>query len=78
MTQLLADIALHENRADIRIWGGEATCAYTVKSGSELIDNISYPETSPTHPSCGKDLPHRRSKCSYGCYSMAECVLEPS
>jgi hypothetical protein len=47
ITQLLVDIALHENRYDIRIWGGEATGAYTVKSGSELIDNISYPGNFP-------------------------------
>jgi hypothetical protein len=38
VTQLLAGITLHENRADTRIWGGEATGAYTVKSGRELID----------------------------------------
>ena len=47
MTQLLAGITLHENRADTRIWGGEATAAYTVKSGRELIDNISYPRNFP-------------------------------
>jgi hypothetical protein len=30
MTQLLVGITLHKNRADTRMWGGEATSVYTI------------------------------------------------
>jgi hypothetical protein len=31
------------SRADIKMWAKDTTDAYTIKSGSELIDNILYP-----------------------------------
>lgn len=31
MTQMLAGITLHENRADTRMWRGEEIGAYTVR-----------------------------------------------
>jgi hypothetical protein len=62
MTQLLADITLYEKRFDTRIWGGEATGAYTIKFESELIDNIIYLENFPySFFFRGKNFPHRRS-----------------
>jgi len=50
MSHLLADITMHKNIANTRMWGGEATYAYnayTVKFESELIDNIFYLGNSP-------------------------------
>jgi hypothetical protein len=37
------------SRADIKMWAKDTTDAYTIKSGSELIDNILYPLKLPLH-----------------------------